>query len=90
MSVKIVKPKIELEKVGIHHIKDGIEVHLFDVNYFEFNDVRIQIKNNGLTDYYVKYESDFLSITPEGQIENWPSEMFSMMDEQLRTILGWD
>lgn len=84
----IERPKIELETAEIWHIKDNVQVYYFTVNYFEFNDVRIQIKNWGLTDYYVKFEEQFFLIDKDGRVQNWPPRLFDMMDSQLIAILG--
>lgn len=84
--MKIKKPQIELETVGIFYMEDGMK-HQFDVNYFEFNEVRIQIKNNKLTGYYVCFDSKFYPIDTNGRVKDWPSDMFRMMDDQLIIIL---
>lgn len=84
---RITNNKLKLETVDIYHIKDNVQVYLYTVNYFDFMDIRIQIKTNKLTDYYVKFENQFIPIESNGMLKNWPSNMFSMIDDQLRRVL---
>ncbi len=88
--MKIVNNKLPPEKVRIAYIKDGITADLFEVDYFNFNDVRIQIKQNKLTDYYVKFEDKYILIHPNGGIADWPKNMFRLLDDQLIILTEWD
>lgn len=40
------------------------------VNEFEFNDIRIQIKENKISGYYITYKKEKLFITDKGQLNN--------------------
>jgi hypothetical protein len=60
-------------------------------NVLTFNDVRLQIKDQNLSGYcLVNPSTGFkLEIAPNGQIADWPADLFPLLDEQLEKLLLW-
>lgn len=66
---------------------------LFTINSnLKLNDVRIQIKEQKLEGYYLKYKKDEgdlykISINPNGQLSSWPEGFYDLFDKQLDKLL---
>jgi hypothetical protein len=86
---KIINNKLPPETVRIAYIKDGITADLFEVDYINFLDVRIQIRDNKFENYYVKFENKYIPIGTNGDIKNWPKRMFELQDILLEKLLDW-
>lgn len=78
--------KIPVETVDVY--KDG--VFFATVNQFEFNDIRIQIMRERAENFTVLFDGVHIVIDKNGRINNWPHKMFSLLDEQLGILIGWD
>jgi hypothetical protein len=77
-----------VEKYPLYSPKDELIEH---VDYFQFNDVRIQIKEQHLEGYYVLFNKDGqdrkIMITPDGGTDSYPSGFYSLIDDQLDRLL---
>ena len=60
---------------------------LGELNYFEFNDLRIQIKNEKVSGYYMIYNEQKIPIRSDGVVTYWPAGFFSLWDEQMDILL---
>jgi len=60
---------------------------LGEVNEYEFNDIRIQIREQGLSGYYAKFGEDILKIDSKGRGDNWLLGMFDLFETQLNQLL---
>lgn len=62
------------------------------VDYFQFLDVRIQVKEHRLEGYYIVYakaEQDcVITLTPDGGTDRYPLGFYSLIDDQLDSLLG--
>jgi hypothetical protein len=61
------------------------------VDYFQFLDVRIQIKEQKLEGYYIVFTEDKqdrqIMITSDGGTDCYPQGFFSLLDDQLDRLL---
>ena len=60
----------------------------------QLNDVRIQIKTQGLTGYYMLWTDKeglehHIKIDISGNLERWWPGFFDITDHQLERLLGW-
>ena len=62
-------------------------VSLGFLNDFEFNDIRIQIKNEKAKGYYMVFEDEEIEITEHGRCTAWPVGFYDMWENQLAQIL---
>lgn len=71
------------------------EVECFDpegtsfgfLNEYEFNDLRIKVKNANVTGYHAIFDGKKIDIQSNGEVHNWPVGFFDLFDSQLNTIL---
>jgi hypothetical protein len=81
--------KIEPQTVEVWN-SDGFFAR---VNEYEFNDIRIQIRNfnrnnpRGGTDWYALYNDQKIKIDTDGKVEDWPRGFFDMFGNQLFDLL---
>ena len=79
--------KLLPETHQIYHEDDGF---IGDMDYFEFKDFIIQIMNEQASGYYVLFNGCNLYIDKDGRVDNWPNDMYGLIDEQLRKLCKWD
>lgn len=84
------------ETVAVKKIKEQtVEVFnpdgvlLGDATYQELNDVRIQIKQQEATGYYIKFGDKIIRIDKKGNLESWPKGMHDWIDDQLMVLTQW-
>ena len=53
----------------------------------EFNDVRIQIKEQSLSGYQVLFEGQRYEIDSNGRLPIWPKGLFDTASNQMRALL---
>jgi predicted ATPase len=74
---------------------DPPTVELFDpegysmgfVNEYEFNDIRIQIKNTKAEGYHCVFKGELIKIDKNGKVDNWPSGFFDLIESQLIKLI---
>jgi len=54
-------------------------------NEYEFNDIRIQIKENKDPNFYIMFRGTSYQINTDGRLE-WPNGLFDMIIDQLRKL----
>jgi predicted ATPase len=65
--------------------------HIGEINStLELNDVRIQIKNNGVSGYYIMWKGSPIRIDRRGNLEAWPKGFYDIIDDQLMELLDWE
>lgn len=57
-------------------------------NELVFNDIRIQIKDQQLSGYYIVFKCKKHLIDIDGQFEIWPGGLFDISTKQLNYLLG--
>lgn len=57
-------------------------------NSLELNDIRIQIKEQQLSGYFVKYLYHEIDIDKDGGVDFWPSGFYDKSVIQLNNLLG--
>ena len=90
------------DKIKIRNICEGT-YNLFTpsgkkmgtVTYEQFNDIRIQCKENDVTGYYIIYNSPEFGeikvvIGRNGKTNRWPRGMFDLVESQLSKLLDMD
>lgn len=58
-----------------------------DVNEYEFNDVRIQIKKEQAEGYYCMFNDKRFNINKDGRSNDWFEGFFDLFEKQLREII---
>ena len=58
-------------------------------NVLIFNDVRVQIKRKGAWGYSVRKGDVTLVIDKDGRIDNWPKDLFPLIETQLMELVGF-
>jgi predicted ATPase len=53
------------------------------------NDVRIQIKNNKVSGYYIMWKGITIRIDKIGNLKEWPKGFYDILDDQLMDLLDW-
>lgn len=92
--------------IKINDIFDNCVAFLFDPNdnyvgtinsNIQLDDVRIQIKREKVSGYYLKFPKDFddgekhyetVEISDEGLFDHYPKDFFNLNDMQLEDLLG--
>lgn len=90
--MKIIK-RIKPETANVVFVdKDGTKHDLGEVNEYEFNQLRIEIMREGLEGYRVIPSGDSREyiINSNGRVVDWPDNLFSVIENQLRTLLTQD
>lgn len=77
--------KIEPQIVEVRN-DDGFSAK---VNMWELNDIRIQIKNEKATGFYVIFEDHKILINERGALSHWPKGFNDLLDDQLIQIIDW-
>lgn len=57
------------------------------LNEYEFNDLRIQIKEQQIFGYYMLFNNEKILIDKNGSCENWPNGFYDLIGLQLFKIL---
>lgn len=60
------------------------------LNEFEFNEIRIQIKEQGLEGCYAMFEGEKIFIDRDGRVNNWPEGFFDLLDDQFTRLFVED
>ena len=60
--------------------------YIGNVNEYEFNHLRIQIKEQKATGYYVFFNGERIRIFPSGGLEEWPTGLFDLIADQLHKL----
>ena len=55
----------------------------------QLDDVRIQIKEQKVSGYTIKWTDYTIEISKNGHLDKWPFGFFDIMDIQLNKLLGW-
>lgn len=58
-------------------------------NSLAFYDVRVQIKKQGLEDYYILFKGVRYYIDKDGKLPIWPIDLFVKEEEYLQQLIGW-
>lgn len=75
------------EKVQIFYKDNENYILLGEANEYEFNDLRIKIKQNKLSGYYIKHNDDMIPIDCNGRLE-WPGGLFELFGNQLAQLIS--
>ena len=79
--------KITPETTNIYFKNEtGEYIHVGEVNEYELNDFRVQIKRTGSEGYFVKHNDQYHSINKNGRISDWPHDLFFLMINQLSKL----
>ena len=78
---KVIVKKIKIPKVDLYSPGDK---HLGFLNEYQFIDVRVQIKENKLSGYYVVFDGRKIKIDKNGELEDYPVGLF---DQILNSLL---
>lgn len=57
------------------------------VNEYEFNDIRIQIKETKETGWFAVFEEIVIVINTDGRCDVWPDGFFDTFDKQLDKLV---
>lgn len=57
-------------------------------NELVFNDIRIQIKDQKLSGYYIEINDEKSKIENDGMLTDWPRDLFTILTTQLNYLLG--
>ncbi len=76
--------KIEPQVVELYS-PDGTLMGL--INEYEFNDIRVQIKNEQAEGYYCMFEGRRFNIDKNGRSNDWWEGFFSTIEYQLMNLL---
>lgn len=57
------------------------------INEYEFNDIRIQIKNQQLEGYYCIFKEKKFTINKHGRSNDWFEGFFDLLENQLMQVL---
>ena len=82
----IVINRIKPQKVRLY---DPENQYMGMVNEYELNDILIQIKQNHIGGYYVKFNRQKIEIRHDGRIQRPPIGFFDLMDNQMEKIMGF-
>lgn len=52
-------------------------------------DIRVQIKEQKLSGYYIIWRNNRLDIDKYGSVSNWPVGFFDTLDNLLNKLIGW-
>lgn len=66
---------------------DGTQLCETD-NELIFNDIRIQIKDQKLSGYYLIFEGSKCEINNDGELAEWPKGLFTISTDQLNYLFG--
>jgi len=53
-----------------------------------FNDIRIQIKDQQLSGYYLEFQGKKCGINRHGELDYWPQGLFDISTNQLNYLFG--
>jgi hypothetical protein len=81
---KIVINKIEPQTVELY-TPDNISLGF--VNEYEFNDIRIQIKQKQVDGYYCMFNGHRFNIDKNGRSKDWVVGFFDLFDNQLDKLI---
>lgn len=62
-------------------------VSLGIINVWQFNDVRIQLKEQKLNGYYCMFYDEKCNLDSDGRCDNWPDGFFDLTENQLIQLL---
>ena len=86
----MIKPdKITPETVDAY----GPDGFIGTLNEYEFNDLRIKIKNakfEGDTGYYISFNGYNIEINKHGVLKDWPKGLFSLFESQCMILINWN
>ncbi len=57
-------------------------------NQLQLNDVRLQIKEQQLEGYYIKYKDITIRINKYGELSEWPAGFYDKATKQLNELFG--
>jgi len=57
------------------------------LNYFEFLDFKIQIKEKKLVGYYMLYNNEKIYIDEDGRCDSYPKGFYDLVDIQLDKLI---
>lgn len=57
------------------------------INEYEFNDVRIQIKEQQAEGYYCMFNGERFDINKDGRSQDWFEGFFDLLDKQMSKLL---
>lgn len=97
METKCCLKKINPPEVAVYHDKLGF---LGWINEYEFNDLRIQIKNHKEEGWYIRLRLNDTGnlrtigmerhyINSDGTMIYWPDDLFPLMEKQLEELTKW-
>jgi predicted ATPase len=60
------------------------------ISTLQLSDVRIQIKKEKVSGYYVIWNDQKIRIDKFGYVESWPKGFFDTYDDQLDELIDWE
>lgn len=78
LQIMIEVKKIEIPKCDLYSPDD---IHLGELNEYEFLDARVQIKEKQLKGYYAIFNSKKIRIDRNGTLEEYPIGMFDQLGD---------
>jgi hypothetical protein len=85
MSIKVNKI---VEPISTLYNSDGVEIGKI-TSYLELNDIRIQIKKNKVSGYYIIWEDMIIYTDKYGNLDEWPKGFYDLVDDQLNALVDW-
>lgn len=58
-------------------------------SYLQLNDIRIQIKMQGIDGYHILWRDYRINIDRYGNLSTWPRGFYDQMENQLMALLGF-
>ena len=58
-------------------------------NGLELNDVKIQIKTDKVSGYYILWKNFQIFIDKFGTLSEWPKGFYDLLDDQLDALVDW-
>lgn len=58
------------------------------LNEYEFNDLRMQILDEGIEGYYGIYNGIRINISSDGSVRPWPQGFYDLLPNQLNYLFG--
>lgn len=83
-----------MEKIKRNFIED-LQVEFFFpngesfgiLNTWEFNDLRIQCRQNKVSGFYAMFNGEKCVINENGRLDRWPIGFYTMFEEQLDQLI---
>lgn len=84
--MKTIKPRKSKQLPVEFYSPENVLVATIDTLY-EFNDIRVQIKENKAEGYYFVFEGQEITIDKDGRLPYWPEGFFDENEYQLMKLI---